>query len=307
MENFRNYYEILEVSQEATSEEIKQAYRRAARRYHPDVNPQDRQAEEKFKNIGEAYEVLSDPQKRSQYDQFSRYWKQKGFGGPAGRRSGDVLDYSQFADFNVFLDQLRSEPAPPARRPPRSPVNVRSRPAAAQDLKAQLTIPLERAYQGGWERIRLENGRSLEVNMPPGIADGQQIRLPGQGNQGGDLFLTVNLAPHPFYQLQGPDILCRVPVTPAEAVLGAQIEVPTLDGPVKMNLPAGVRWGQRLRLAKKGYPNQGERGDQIVELRIMTPTQISLKEQQLYSQLRQVETFNPRLELLAYIPARPAE
>ena len=313
MQNFRNYYTILGVSKDATIEEIKQAYRRLARQYHPDMNPGDREAEEKFKDLGEAYEVLSDSDKRAQYDQYSRFWSRSGFQGVAAKARGwagrngrsEEMDYGQYGDFNSFVDQLlnrRTErKTAAAERDPYRPGTTkktytvsRSSPRNAQ---AQLTVPLDRAYTGGRERIRLEDGRSLEVNMPAGMVTGQRIRLKGQGVDGGDLYLTIEVSPHAFFRLEGADIHCQIPLTPTEAVLGGPIEVPTLDGMVKMMIPAGVRSGQRLRLGSKGYPLEGERGDQIVEIQIVSPKELTEQERELYEKLRQLESFSPRENL----------
>jgi curved DNA-binding protein len=358
MQNFRNYYQILGVARESSLEEIKQAYRRLARQYHPDLNPGNKEAEEKFKDIGEAYDVLSDEGKRSQYDQFARFWKQTGFrrsgsmgrNGRGDRYAADGTDFSEYPDFNTFVDQLlnrrdggtatATQTAPPRTAPPRTtppratttrtappirpPVNpppleddpyrpgttkksytVGSTASSAapsakrRDAEARLVIPLEKAYLGGRERIRLEDGRSLEVNMPSAMMNGQRIRLKGQGVGGGDLFLKIEIEPHPLFQLQGSDVECRIPVTPAEAVLGGAIEVPTLDGLVKMSIPAGVRPGQKLRLAGRGYPVGSDRGDQIVEIYIAVPRDLSPQERDLYEKLRQVETYNPRNHLMA--------
>lgn len=338
MQNFRNYYDILGVSRDATADEIKKAYRKLARRFHPDLNPGDKAAEERFKDIGEAYEVLSDTEKRSQYDQFSRYWKQKGFQGTGrsrarsngrgpNRYSAEDIDFSQFRDFNTFVDELlnrqggstqstraqstrvrtktRTAP-PPSSRPTSSrsggdsyrPGTSRTTYAAPpKDVEARLTVPLDRAYAGGRERIRLEDGRSLEVNLPPGMTTGQRIRLKNQGGDGADLYLRIDVAPHPFFRVVGLDIQCQVPITPSEAVLGGSIDVPTLDGFVKMRILPGVRSGQKLRLAGKGYVEQGIRGDQIVELQVAIPQTISKQEQELYERLRRLETFKPRSDL----------
>lgn len=283
VENFRNYYEILGVARDATAEDIKQTFRRLARKCHPDLNPGDRQAEETFKTIGEAYEVLSDPERRSQYDEFSRYWNQAGFQGDKWGRMAD-RDFGQFPDFNIFVDELLGKQPTPR--------------AGSRDVEANLQVPLERAYAGGLERIRLEDGRAIELDMPGGLVSGQQIRLKGQGIGGGDLYLKIEVPTHGFYHLDGRDIYCTVPVTPVEAVLGAPIEVPTLDGPVQVNVPLGVRAGQRLRLARKGYPNEaGERGDQIVEIAIVVPPQLTPEERSLYEQLYQIERFDPRRDL----------
>ena len=314
MQNFRNYYTILGVSRDAPIEEIKQAYRKLARKYHPDLNPGDRDAEEKFKDLGEAYEVLSDPSRRAQYDQYSRFWNKSGFGIGAKTRGGgrngsraEEMDYGKYGDFNSFVDQLLnrrgSRTESTATRDPYRPGTTKKtytvpRPSP-RNAEAELTVPLERAYTGGRERIRLEDGRSLEVQMPPGMTTGQKIRLKGQGVNGGDLYLTIEVSPHAFFKLDGADIFCQIPVTPTEAVLGGPIEVPTLDGIVKMMIPAGVRSGQRLRLGGKGYPLDGERGDQIVEVQIITPRDLTDQERELYEKLRQMESFNPRANLTA--------
>jgi curved DNA-binding protein len=328
LQNFRDYYEILGITKDASGEEIKKVYRRLARQYHPDLNPGNKEAEEKFKDIGEAYEVLSDAARRSQYDQFSRYWKQKGFvnnkapkakswaGSSNGRSSAKDVDPGQFNDFESFINQVvgvgnrkdtrnggSSTKTDPFRSPksrveytvPKSPPRTPRR-----DIEARLTLPLEKAYQGGKERIRLEDGRSLEVNMPPAMVTGQSIRLRNQGINGGDLYLKITVEPHTQFKLDGFNIFCQVPVTPCEAVLGGQVEAPTLDGPVKMTIPPGVRTGQRLRLANKGYPNEnGKRGDQLVEIQIVTPKNITSEERELYEKLREIETFKPRADLLS--------
>jgi curved DNA-binding protein len=323
MQNFRNYYDILGVAKEATVDEIKKSFRRLARQYHPDLNPGNKQAEEKFKDLNEAYEVLSDPAKRSQYDQFAQFWKQNGFQTSASRaagfrnwgRSGDrpaessEVDFGEYRDFNSFVDQLlnrrtsNGSSAPSGTRDvyrpgtSRTAYTVPSR-NTRRDAEARLSVPLEKAYSGGRERIRLEDGRSLEVNMPPAMVTGQRIRLKGQGVAGGDLYLKIEVSPHPFFRLEGADVACQVPITPSEAVLGGPIEVPTLDGLVMMNIPAGVRSGQRLRLANKGYPApSGKRGDQIVEIQLAVPKEPTAQERELYEKLRQLEAFNPRADL----------
>ncbi|MGL4879736.1 MAG: J domain-containing protein, partial [Waterburya sp.] len=157
----------------------------------------------------------------------------------------------------------------------------------------------DEAYRGGKRKIRLEDGRSLEVDMPMGMFDGQRIRLKGQGIEGGDLYLKITVARHPFFEIQGGNIYCQIPVTPTEAILGSAIEVPTIDGLVKVSVPNGVRSGQRLRLANKGYfDKSGERGDQLVEIQIVTPKEITPEEKDLYEKLRELEQFNPRQNLI---------
>lgn len=325
LRNFRDYYEVLGVSKDATNEEIKKNYRRLARQYHPDLNPGNKAAEEKFKDIGEAYEILSDPTKRAQYDQFSRYWKQKGFDKQAqkkpwgadsrsnGRSTQDV-NPSNYSDFTTFINEVigvktgrnatstaaNTTNADPFRTPRTKVAYTPNQRPTKRDIEARLSLPLEKAYHGGLERIRLEDGRSLEVEMPAGMVTGQIIRLRNQGINGGDLYLKITVEPHPLFKIEGTDIYCQIPITPSEAVLGGQVEAPTLDGLVKMTIPPGVRSGQRLRLAGKGYPSdKAKRGDQLVEIQIVTPKNISQEERQLYEKIRQIENFRPRADLFS--------
>lgn len=309
LQDFKNYYDILGVPKDVANEEIKRVFRRLARQYHPDLNPGNKEAEEKFKDIGEAYEVLGDPNKRSQYDRFSVSWQQRSKAGKGGFKRGargsKEAELDEFADFNSFIDRVlgrngkddnTDDPFRPGTTKYSTTVSPRP---SRRNIEAKLIVPLERAYEGGAERIRLEDGRSLEVDMPPGMFTGQTIRLKEQGVGGGDLFLKITVSPHDFFLLEGNDIAIKLPITPSEAVLGHPVEVPTLDGLVQMNLPAGVRSGQRLRLANKGYiDDQGKRGDQLVEIQIVTPKTISFQEKELYEKLRQIETFNPRADLL---------
>jgi curved DNA-binding protein len=320
MQNFRNYFEILGVTQDASAEEVKRAYRQLARKYHPDLNPGNKVAEEQFKLLSEAYAVLSDAEKRSQYEDYSSYWRQKGFRQRvASKFSFKNIDFSDLGDFNSFVDQLLNrtgEGSVPSNGRPTSPPASRTDSAYAgvdlgdrltdrvanasrRDAEASLTVPLERAYSGGQERIRLEDGRAIEVDMPPGMVTGQRIRLRGQGIGGGNLYLRIEVEPHPIFQLVDNDILCRVPITPSEAVLGAVITVPTLDGPVQMTTPVGVQPGRRLRLAGRGYPvGRDRRGDQIVEIELGIPVPLSDLERALYEELRAIEGDDLRTKLL---------
>ena len=283
-----NYYDVLGVSRTATGDEIKKAFRRLARQYHPDVNPGDKSAEEKFKDINEAYDVLSDEEKRVEYNRSLTGIKRRGIrpgekanGNGNGKMPRTEQDLWKFKDFNN-LNTKRAKIASSPR-------------LTRRDVEAKLTLPLEKAYQGGRQRIRLEDGRSIEVDMPAAMIDGQKIRLKGQGIEGGDLYLKITIARHHFFRIQGSDLVCQVPITPSEAIVGGFVEIPTIDGLVKMMIPKGLKSGQRLRLANKGYPtSQGERGDQLVEIILVNPPNPSPEELELYQKIRAIETFNPR-------------
>lgn len=292
MTQLRNYYEMLGVDKNAPSAEIKRAYRTLAIKYHPDRNLGNKAAEEKFKDINEAYEVLSDPSRRANYDDSLK--PKSWFSGGKGQNSSNN-------------GRETTRPYRPRPRPGSIPTDE-DRPGRfkrertipqRRDIEAKLTLGLDEAYRGGKRKIRLEDGRSLEVDMPPGMFNGQRIRLKGQGIQGGDLYLKITVARHPFFEIQGGNIYCQIPVTPTEAILGSGIEVPTIDGLVKVTVPQGVRSGQRLRLANKGYfDKSGARGDQLVEIQIVTPKEITPEEQELYEKLRTLEQFNPRQNII---------
>jgi curved DNA-binding protein len=298
MQEVRNYYEILGVNKNAPSNEIKKAYRTLAIKYHPDRNLGNKAAEEKFKDINEAYEVLSDQTRRVQYDQsISR----KNLINKGGAFNNFGLNNNRSGVRNANSDRSRGVRVDTQDYRPGTTKRERvvtSRPQR-RDIEAKLTLALDEAYRGGKRKIRLEDGRSLEVDMPTGMIDGKRIRLKGQGIEGGDLYLKITVARHPFFEIQGANIYCQIPVTPTEAILGSAIEVPTIDGLVKVSVPNGVRSGQRLRLANKGYFDQsGTRGDQLVEIQIVTPKEITPEEKDLYEKLRELEQFNPRENII---------
>jgi len=287
----RDYYELLGVARDAEAEEIRRAYRKLARRYHPDVN-KEQGAEERFKEISEAYDVLSDPDKRARYDRLGANWRQApppgadDFGG-----FGDVRVEFGEGDFEDLFSSFFG-----GRTGRRSGFAARG-----ADHEAVLELSLEEAARGGQRTVQLGDGRSYEVNVPAGVRDGQRIRLAGEGGQGaaggpsGDLFLRVHLRPHPRFRLDGRDLHVTVPVTPWEAALGAVVEVPTLEGTAKVKVPAGSSSGRRLRLRGQGFPGpRGGHGDLYATVQVMVPRQLSDRERELYEQLAAASDFDPR-------------
>ncbi|WP_433608155.1 DnaJ C-terminal domain-containing protein [Dactylosporangium sp. CA-139114] len=312
----RDFYEILGVPRTATPEEIQRAYRTLARRNHPDVNKEPG-AEDRFKDITEAYDVLSDPKSRRKYDRFGAQWRQvpddfeqragarqrasagagfpgqgAGFGGRGG--IGEEIDIEDLLG-SIF----GGRPGGAGDRFGRGPV-----PGA--DTEAEITISVEEAYRGGRRRITLPGGpagrtREYEVTIPAGVTEGQRIRLAGQGSSGarggpsGDLYLVVHIAPHPRYKLSGRDITVEVPVAPWEAALGATVPVETPGGTVRVDVPPGTPSGRRLRLRGRGLPNpRGTPGDLYAEIKIMVPPKLSDAERRLFEELAKVSSYNPR-------------
>ncbi|MGW5329360.1 DnaJ C-terminal domain-containing protein [Streptomyces sp. NPDC004014] len=307
----RDFYEVLGVPRSADADEIQRAYRKLARRYHPDVN-KDPAAEERFKEINEAFSVLSDPDQRARYDRFGEDfrkvpedWEERvGAGaGPGGgfRRStgaGPRVRYatSGFGAEGVDVDDLFGSFFGGAGR-----VRV---PGA--DQEAELPLTVEEAYRGGRRTVTLAGStgqpRRYEVDVPPGVTDGQRIRLAGEGGRGngdapaGNLYLRVRIQPHPRFRLDGRDVYAQLPVTPWEAALGATVPVPTPSGATaKVGVPAGSSSGRRLRLRGEGMPNpRGTSGDLYAELRIMVPSRLSDRERALFEELAAVSSFDPR-------------
>jgi curved DNA-binding protein len=323
---FRDYYEILSVPRTATQEEIQRAYRKLARKYHPDVN-KDQDAEDKFKEIGEAYEVLRDPDKRKRYDQLGADWKagqefrpppgwEVHFDYGPGAGGGEAESFwggaGKFSDFFELLfggRQFREafrHGGPYQRAEPQ----WRQR---GMDQEAIIRITLEEAFHGASKMITLQSQtftpegqvktahKNYDIKIPQGILSGQKIRLAGQGGEGigggakGDIYLKVEIEPHPRYRLEGSDLYLDLPVTAWEAALGAEIRLATLSGPVTLKVPPGSRSGQKLRLRGKGMPHpQGAPGDLYVVISIQVPRKLTPKEQKLYEELQRVSTFNPR-------------
>jgi curved DNA-binding protein len=313
---FKDYYAVLNVSRTASTDDIKQSFRKLARKYHPDVNPDDKTAEAKFKEVSEAYEVLSDADKRKKYDQYGQYWQQASRAGAGSPYSspGDMggFDFSAYGSFDEFINELLGRFATPSgggrTYPGSSPggAGFGYDPTAGQsfDQEANLRLTFSEAFNGAPKRLRIGN-TDVEVRIPPGAKQGSKIRLKGKGplnpytKQPADIYLVVQLADHGFFKLEGDSLTAEVPITPDEAVLGGKIDVPTPDGSVTMNLPAGIRSGQSLRLRGKGWPNpKGDRGDLLIKVVIIPPTSLSDTERQLYEQIRASRTSNPRQSLI---------
>lgn len=319
--DFKDYYAILGVSKTATAEEIKQAYRKLARKYHPDVNPGDATTEDKFKVLNEANEVLSDPETRKKYDRFGQYWQQ-GFAGAAAAQGpgtqaagfGDEQDIpiGQYSSFDDFINDLLGGPGHKGQArqthyrtstQPSDPFADFRRQAPAPDTEAAIALSFSEAFHGVQKRLQLDD-ETINVRIPAGAKRGSRIRLKGKGRpspfsqQRGDLYLTIELFPHPFFRFAGAHLVCEVPIRPDEAVLGAQVQVPTPDGPVAMTVPKGVRSGQALRLRGKGWKSpQGNRTDLMVKLQIVSPQELSQTEQDCYEKIRAASSFNPRSAL----------
>lgn len=290
---FKDYYEVLGVKPDAKDAEIKSAYRRLARKYHPDVSKESG-AEEKFKSVNEAYEALKDPQRRKAYDQLRAGGYRAGdeFRGPPPnwqRETDFEFGEGGGADFSDFFESLFG------RMGARGPMRGR-------DLHAQIAIDLETAYRGGSERISLRDGggeRTLDVRIPAGIQPGQQIRLAGQGYPGanggpaGDLLLEIGIRESNRFALEGRNVHLRLPVTPWEAALGATVPVPTLGGDVELRIPAGSDTGRKLRLRGRGWPGATP-GDQIVTLEVHAPKVETDEQRKLYEEMSEAFSFDPR-------------
>jgi len=313
---FRDYYEVLGVPRDASEDDIRSAYRKLARQYHPDVNKEP-EAEERFKEVAEAYEVLRDPEKRERYDKFGANWRAgqdvsgasgfegAGFGGFGGGNGdfGDVrvefgsggFGGGEFSDFFEGLFGSRGT----RRRGGFGGFEGFS--ARGSDQEAEIELSLEEAARGGRRKISLGDGRDYEVNIPAGVRDGQRIRLAGEGGRGasggpaGDLFLRVRVRPDPRFRLEGRDIYVDLPLAPWEGVLGTTVEVATLDGTSRVKVPPGTSTGRKLRLRGEGFPGpRGGRGDFYAVVEIEVPKRPTAEERELFERLAQVSKFNPR-------------
>ena len=311
----RDFYQILGVPRDASQDDVQRAYRRLARANHPDVNS-DPAAEERFKDISEAYDVLSDPQTRRRYDAFGPDFRQvpedvdpetwrraqagararAGAGGRAGRAGGFGFGTAEEIDLDDLLGGLFGGRGGRAGRG--------WGPIPGADQTAEIEVSLEEAYHGARKTVSLaapDGSRNLQVTIPPGVTDGQRIRLAGQGGRGsdgahaGDLYLVVRIAPHRNYRLEGRDLHIELRLAPWEAALGTTAAVPTPGGEAKVKVPPGTSCGRRLRLRGRGLPNpKGEPGDLLAEARIVVPAKPSEAERELFEQLASVSDFDAR-------------
>jgi len=330
---FQDYYQTLGVPRSASEDDIRKAFRKLARKYHPDVNPGDKSAEEKFKEINEAYEVLSDSEKRKRYDRLGQNWKAGSDFTPPPGWEGMRVEYGDTGDFfgggrgpaggfsNFFETLFGGGPRG------RTGTGFRMR---GQDIEAEIPLTIEEANRGTTRTVTLQSAetcpdcggtgrkdnkvcptcrgagvisrpRSLDVTIPPGVREGSVIRLSGQGDPGegggppGDLYLHVRLQPHPVFTVSGDDVQMDLPVAPWEAALGAEVSVPTLDGWVDMKIPPGSQGGQRLRLRGQGLNRRkGGRGDQYLKLKVVLPPNLSEAERRHFQELAAESRFNAR-------------
>ncbi len=311
---YKDYYKILGVSKDADEKEIKRAFRRLARKYHPDVNPGDPQAEERFKEINEAYEVLSDPEKRRKYDQLGAEWyRWQQAGGrpgdfdwsrwvstaPGGQRvyvrygtPEDLQDlFGEGSPFSDFFSQIfGGMGAAPGG------FEYRVRPQRGQDYEQEVEISLREAYQGT-TRILQKDGRRLEVKIPPGARTGTRVRIAGEGGPGaaggeaGDLYLRVRVRPDPQFERRGDDLYVTVPVDLYTAILGGKVRVPTLNGAVMLTIPPGTQNGRVFRLRGKGMPRlrqPEQHGDLYAKVDVRLPTHLTPRQRELFEELRRI-------------------
>lgn len=298
---FKDYYKVLGVARDASQDDIKKAYRRLARKYHPDVS-KEADAEDRFKEVSEAYEVLSDPEKRATYDQYGQSYRAgDDFRPPPGWENANVHFSDGFGDAEAFSDFFESLFGGMGGRHGAGGFGGARQQSKGADQRSRIRIPLETAFHGGSHAIRLQDPqapggqRSLRVNIPAGTRPGQEIRLGGQGAPGpsgkGDLYLEVEYEKHPLYEVEGKNLLMDLPVAPWETALGARIPVQTPNGKVNLKIPAGSQSGRRLRLKGRGLPGKPA-GDLIVRLQIHAPKPRNDQDKALYRQMAEQFTFS---------------
>ncbi len=309
---FKDYYKILGVDETAELKDIKKAYRKLALKFHPDVNSQAN-ASDKFKEIGEAYEVLKDSTKRAEYDQLKKYGgSSNDFDMPPGWRSGSNQGGSHggsSADFSDFFNSAFGG----GNKDFRYSRQAESDLFKGQDLELEVALFLEESITGTSKSLEYyvpqiegrqvrQIKKSLKVKIPAGTQDQERIRVKGQGAPGsngasnGDLYLHIRVAPHPLFDVQGLDLLLTLPLTPWEAVLGTTLNIPTLNGKIKMTIPANSAAGSKLRAKGKGLSRKNQKGDLIVNIKIDVPTSSSQKAKEIWEQLAKEDEFNPRAD-----------
>lgn len=305
---YKDYYKLLGVSKTASKDEIAKAFKKQARKYHPDLNPGNESAEAKFKEMNEAYEVLKDDKKRRMYDQLGPNWQHgQNFQRPPGFENmnfGGGMGGAGFSDFfeTIFggggFQQGGGFGADPFG-------GYSQRPRRGRDVEAALRLSLEEAYRGGQKSITIQDAspsgtKTLEVNIPAGIKDGAKIRLSGQGDSGvnggpnGDLYLKVRILPHNRFVVEGTTIIFDLALTPWEAVLGGKVRLPTLEGDIELTIAPGTSSGKKLRLRGKGLGSASAKGDQLIRITIKVPDELSDDEKALWEQLAEVSQFSPR-------------
>jgi len=308
----RDYYEVLGVTRTASEKDIRQAYRKLARKYHPDVNPNDKTAEARFKEIGEAYEVLSDKEKRAKYDRFGHNWqqmeaqeqaaKQAGFGtggfgsGPGGFtwefRTGPGGGAGDFGGFSDILEQILRGTEGRGR----TGFRTRTQPMRGQDLEHPLEVSLAEAFTGTTRLLQMEGPdlRRLEVKIPAGVKDGSRVRIAGEGGPGvgggprGDLYLVISVRPDPTFERKGDDLYVDIPVPLSVLMLGGEAYVPTPKGTrLALKIPPETQNGKLFRLAGQGMPRLGDsgRGDLYARVQAVLPTGLSPRERELFQEL----------------------
>jgi DnaJ-class molecular chaperone len=325
-DQMRDPYEVLGVPRTASQDDVKKAFRRLAKKLHPDANKNDAKAAVKFAELNAAYEILGEDDKRKAFDRGEidaegkpRFHGFEGFhpggGGAQGfetftwgpdgvRRSGGTGGAGGFGGIDEILKGMFGGGARRGRGPdfgqPFEPEDFGPRGRGA-DVTVEVTISLQEAAKGGTRRVHLPNGKEVEVKIPVGLADGQQIRLKGQGQPGpagaGDALITVTIAPHPHFKPDGSNLRVDVPVTLYEAVLGGKVRVPTLDGAVELNVPAGASAGRTFRLKGKGLPAKQGRGDLLATLRIALPPEHDADLDALMRKWRDEKPYDPRTDM----------
>tara|TARA_Y100000589_G_scaffold77163_1_gene70990 strand:+ start:1757 stop:2761 length:1005 start_codon:yes stop_codon:yes gene_type:complete len=320
---YRDYFKVLGVERSADADAIKKAFRKLARKYHPDVNPGDKTAEAKFKEVSEAYEVLSDPEKRRRYEQFGQYWNQAGAAGAGPGAGGFDVDFGRYGNFDDFINDLLGRFGGPAAggfggapggfagggfpgggfpgggfaggggfpRTASRPLNL--------DAEASVKVTFAEAFRGA-ERTLSVNDERVQVRIPAGVKHGSRLRLKGKGNlqpgtgRRGDLYLNLDVQTHPVWRLEGDQLRGELPVSIDELALGGTVKVMTPDGEADVSIPAGTAPGRSLRLKGKGWPMKSGRGDLLLDLSVQWPSKWSAEQRELLEQLRNARTEDPR-------------